>query len=117
MVQNKPEHRHVDWRDLNLIPRLVSIVLPDQNKVVGTALFFHNNEGGAILWDIYIEPEYRRQKFASHLLAAAKEMFAKIETDWKSQGGHDLCIKNGFRSRKFDGLRLIWEKVEIKKEE
>jgi ribosomal protein S18 acetylase RimI-like enzyme len=115
-VQNKPEpeHRHIDWQDLNLIPRLVSITNLDKNELVGTALFFHAGKDAAILWDIYIEPAYRRQYYASHLLAAAKKMFNEIATDWRSQAGHDFCLKNGFRSREFRGLRLVWRRDENK---
>jgi len=112
-VQNKPEHRNVEYHDIPLFPRLIYIELPDnKHKVIGTALFLHNNNRVAILWRIFIKPEYRRKKFATHLMTAAKEHFDEIATDWETQEGYDFCINNGFKRRESNDLRLVWKKEE-----
>lgn len=111
-VRNKPEHRHVEFRDIKLIPCLVAISLPEENgKTVGNALFLHNGDGNqAVLWHIFIAKEYRRKGFATGLLEHAKLRWQEIATDWESDAGHELCLKNGFTSRKTDSLRLVWKK-------
>lgn len=110
-VRNKPEHRHIEFGDINLIPCLVAIKLPDKNIQVGHGLFLHNGvDHQAILWHIYVDKKYRRQGFASAILDHAKQVWEEIATDWTSGAGHDLCIKNGFQLRKADMLRLIWKR-------
>ena len=104
------EHRHIDWEDLKLIPRLVSIDLPKMNKRVGNALFLHNGAGQAILWHIYIKPEYRRKKLAATIMEAAKQLFVEIATDWETEAGEKFCEYAGFKKRKTDELRFVWKK-------
>lgn len=112
-VRNKPEHRHVEFRDINLIPCLVAITLPEENVQVGTALFLHNGDGDqAILWHIYVDKKYRRKGFATAIIEHAKVNWKEIATDWESEAGHDFCIKNGFKTRQTDMLRLVWKRKE-----
>jgi GNAT superfamily N-acetyltransferase len=116
-VRNTPELRHVEYRDINLIPCLVAIKLPDNNNLqVGSALFLHNGDGEqAVLWHIFIKPQYRRKGHAAGVIEVAKRRWSEIATDWESPAGLALCTKCGFRSRKGDYLRLVWKREENKK--
>lgn len=110
-AQNSPEHRHVEFRDLPLTPCLVEIQLPENHIVVGRALILHNgNNGTAILWHIFVAKEYRLKEFGRGLIEHLKMRWKEILTDMENQGGHDFCIKCGFKSRKTDQLRLVWRK-------
>lgn len=110
-VQNTPEHRHVEFRDIPLVPCLVEIQLPENNVTVGRALVLHSGGGGqAVLWHIFVAKEYRRKGFASHLIEGMKARWNEIATDMENENGHDLCIKCGFQSRKTEQLRLVWRK-------
>lgn len=111
LQNSKADRRHVDFQDVKLSPRIFTIQLPDKDINVGNALFLIDKRGGAILWHIFIKPEYRRQGFASNLLKAAQQVFVEIITDWETEGGYELCRKAGFVKRKnVDDLRLIWRK-------
>jgi GNAT superfamily N-acetyltransferase len=112
-VRNTPEHRHVEFRDINLIPCLVAISLPEKDITVGNALFLHNEYGGqAILWHIFVRPEYRKKGFGKALIDHAKIRWSEIATDWEGESGHEFCLKCGFQSRKTDMLRLVWKRKE-----
>lgn len=115
-LQNKDvdrEHRHVEFRSINLLPALLFIELPEEDhKIIGNALFLHNGKKQAIMWHIFIKETHRRKGFASNLLSAAKEIFDEIATDWESSAGHDLCVKNGFKKREAEQLKLVWKKGE-----
>lgn len=102
----------MEYRDINLIPCLVAITLPEKDKLqVGSALFLHNGDDEqAILWHIFIKPEYRRQGHATGVIEVAKQRWSEIATDWESLAGQALCTKCGFKSRKSDYLRLVWKK-------
>ena len=105
------EKRYIDYQEINLKPFLLSVDLPEENIRVGNALFLVSGKK-AILWHIFVKKEYRKKGFASNLIVGAKQIFDEIVTDWETQEGHDLCIKNGFKSRKTDELRLVWKKGE-----
>jgi GNAT superfamily N-acetyltransferase len=111
-VRNKPEHRHVEYRDINLIPCLVVLQLPEKDNLqVATALFLHNGDGDqAICWHVYVKPEHRRKGYATGLLEHAKTRWNEIASDWESEAGHAVALKCGFKSRKGDSLRLVWKK-------
>lgn len=112
-VQNKPEHRHVEFRDIPLTPCLVEIQLPENKLVVGRALVLHNgNNGQAVLWHIFVAKEYRRKEFGKALVEHLKMRWKEIATDMESKAGHELMIKCGFQSRKTDQLRLVWKRKE-----
>jgi ribosomal protein S18 acetylase RimI-like enzyme len=105
------EHRHVDFTDIQLIPRLFTIQIPDENVNAGHALFLHDSEDRAILWHIYVLPAYRERGFAKNLLQAAQKIYKEIITDWTSTAGENLCRSMGFINRKNAGdFRLIWRK-------
>lgn len=110
-VRNKPEHRHIEFRDINLVPCLVAIQLPNENVNVGHALFLHNGDGEqAILWHIFIDPKYRRKGYGTALIDHAKMRWKEIATDYENENGHSFSLKNGFESRKADLLRLVWKR-------
>jgi len=113
-VRNKPEHRHVEFRDIRLFPCLVAISLPDDNnRQVGNALFLHNGDNDqAVLWHIFVDKDYRKRGFATGIIEHAKLRWCEIATDAESEAGHALCIKCGFKSRKTDMLRLFWKREE-----
>lgn len=64
----------------------------------------------AYILDIWVQPKYRRDRFATHLLAGLQSMYDEISTDWRSETALKLCLKCGFRTRKTLGARLIWRK-------
>ena len=112
LINQKAERRHVDFQDVKLTPRIFTITLNELFNV-GNALFLIDGRGGAILWHIFIKPDYRRKGYASNLIKAAQCVFTEIITDWESEGGHALCTKMGFVKRKnVEDLRLIWRKNE-----
>lgn len=108
----KAERRHINFQDVKLSPRIFTIELVDEKVNVGTALFLqHEPSGEAVLWHIFIKPEFRRRGFASDLIKASQRVYNTIITDWESEGGHALCTKCGFVKRKgVEDLRLIWRK-------
>jgi len=107
-------HRHIDWNDLKLIPRVVYLELPKENIRIGNALFLHNNAGQAILWHVYVKPEYRRTKVAAQIIEAAKVMFYEILTDWETEEGEKMCEFTGFKKSNSDDLRFVWKREKTK---
>jgi GNAT superfamily N-acetyltransferase len=112
-VRNKPEQRHVEFRDINLIPCLVVVSLPEKNIPIGHALFLHNGDGNqAVLWHIFISPKYRKREYGRGIIENAKLRWKEIATDWENEGGHEFCLKCGFESRKAESLRMVWKRKE-----
>jgi GNAT superfamily N-acetyltransferase len=74
---------------------------------VGYALVTHDG-GECILWNIYVEPSFRRHGLASKLIKALKGMFPYIITSYTSQHGKRLCEKNGFIFEPSTNF-LVWE--------
>jgi len=91
-----PINKRIEFAD---IPGQVShyrVLLPDEsNRLVGYVLITHEGNE-AIIWNIYVEPKYRKKGLASYLISAIKSRFNYIITSYTSEHGKRLCIKNGF---------------------
>lgn len=108
-VQNTPEHRHVEFRDIPLVPCLVEIRLPDKKITVGRALMLHNGSE-AVLWHISVAKKYRRKGFATGLIENMKSRWNEIKTDMENNDGRNLCLQCGFEEKDSGVFRLVWKR-------
>lgn len=104
--------RNIVFTDMPGVTRIYVIREETKNLPIGRCLVIFNNKA-AILWDIYIDPEYRKQGYASDMLAVIKKEFDEIKTDYITKEGKNLCLKNGFIKNNQNYLRLIWRKEEL----
>jgi len=109
-VVHNSQHWQIKSMDMTSIPRLFMLQLPDKDLNIGHALCFHDGEGKAILWHIWIDPLYRRKGYASHLIKEIQAHFKEIATDSTSSQGLALCLKSGLKKRDTSYLNLFWKK-------
>jgi len=97
------------------VPMLFNIHKPEKRKErIGYALVFTNPDiKEAMLWDIQIDRNYRRQGVASSLIDGIKEVHNAITTSNRTPEGELMCLKNGFEWEKSDGGNryLVWRRV------
>ncbi len=100
------------------IPMLFNIFDPDKRKErMGYALVFANTESKeAMLWDIQVDSNYRRQGVATALLDGIKEVHDAITTANRTPEGEFMCLANNFEWEKSEGGNsyLVWRKVNNK---
>jgi GNAT superfamily N-acetyltransferase len=110
------EHRHVHFLDMRAVPRLYSIHNMTRRVLVGTAMvvFAPKEPKYCILHDIWVRDDMRREGYGRDLMHSIQNDFEKIETQWRSKEGWELCLNCGFKLHKamFKNQvdKLIWEK-------
>ena len=68
------------------------------------------DRGQCIIWDTWVEPQYRQQGMGEYMLNSLKEVYDKMLSGARSAAGQTLAIKCGFQLTS-DG-RYYWEKEE-----
>jgi ribosomal protein S18 acetylase RimI-like enzyme len=95
-VPPKQASREVDVIDIGGQLRLIRIFDTDKQKTpIGYALVTMEKDL-CVIWHISIQKEFRRQKFASHIILAIKNDFKRIETMFESEEVKEMFVKNGF---------------------
>lgn len=89
------------------------IFAPEKRKTaIGKALIIEDGRE-CLLWDIEIEPRYRKKGLASALLTGIKHNHDSIVTSWKSEAGNQMCLKNDFfyeESPSGKAKQLVWRR-------
>ena len=100
------------------VPMLFNIFEPDKRKErIGYALLFTQPETKeAMLWDIQIDPNYRRQGVATALINGIKEVHDSITTGNRTPEGEYMCLANEFQWEKSEAGNsyLVWRKLNNK---
>jgi ribosomal protein S18 acetylase RimI-like enzyme len=73
------------------------IFQPDERDYpIGYVLVTHEGPE-AIMWNIYVDPKFRKRGYASRLIDALKGTYDYILTSYTSEHGKRLCQANGFK--------------------
>lgn len=89
------DNRRADWKDIPGQFRLHRVIDENSGKVIGTAAVTHW-AGAAIIWNIFVVAEHRRQYWGRCLVEAMKHAYRRITTSWYSDEGKALMLACGF---------------------
>lgn len=89
------DKRRADWKDVPGQFRLHRMIDEESKRIVGTAAVTYW-AGAAILWNIFVDPAYRRRYYGKCLITALQHAYRRIVTSYYSDEGKALMLACGF---------------------